>query len=388
MAGKVCSTRRRCAALHNGLASRATDTQKPTKTAQPPRKLARMGGGKLTVFTNSTLQKERLREERKRKSDAVKQQAQKKLLKAMRDAPHWDTDAYAQATTCTRTAAFWMNDVEKHIVSKVPKTPWKEVVLIFPDGSGKKVFASESKFQNAVFRLGLLRSVLPEPMMRSFRNVDEEERAVYFDALPGSKQLRPEDVVERAAYGKAFRVADAAHFGLEVLSPHTDYDALGDEFGRLSTKESTLAEALLHGVVAQYLAGAGDISISDFAVSPDRCTLCMFDAADEAPDAWHRPVRPFVEEVWARPLPKKCALHDYLQAFLHTEAGHDAARSLVQSTEDALREALRQCTDDPVCNYDERRVSLVRRSCRLFAALSMAAKSPPMLLRAEEGAVA
>jgi hypothetical protein len=347
-----------------------------------------MGGGELTVFTNSTLQKERLREERKRKSEAVNLPAQKKPLKSMRADAVWDADAYAQATTCTRTTAFWMNDVEKHIVSKVPKTAWKEVVLIFPDGSGKKVFASESKFQNAVFRLGLLRSVLPEPMMRSFRNVVEEERAVYFDALPGSKQLRPEDVVERTAYGKTFRIADAAHFGLEVLSPNTDYDALGDEFGRLSANKSALAEALLHGVVAQYLAGAGDISISDFAVSPDRCTLCMFDAADEAPNAWHRPVRPFVEEVWARPLPKKCALHYYLQAFLNTEKGHDAARSLVQSTEDALRGALWQCADDPVCNYDERRTSLVRRSCRLFAALSMAAKSPPLLLKAAEGAVA
>ena len=268
-------------------------------------------------------------------------------------------------------AEFWMPDMQTRLVAKVPRTSRKEVVLLQNDGSGCKVFPTRAKFEHAIFQLELLRAVLPEPMLRSFGTADPKTLTLHFAALPGSKPICQDAVYERRAYGQTFRVATQASFGTQIFTPQTDYAALAKELGSRSGNANHLVESLLCGAVAQYLVGAGDISMLDFAVVPDRSGLCMFDAADPAADDFRKPVKPFVDELWARPLQRTCSLRAFLEGFLQSDGGLQSARDIVLRHEQGLADALKQRRDDPCCDYYDRASRVMQRSCRLLASLSL-----------------
>lgn len=267
--------------------------------------------------------------------------------------------------------AFWMPDMHSRLVAKVPRTSRKEVVLLQNDGSGCKIFPTQAKFEHAVSQLELLRRVLPEPMMRSFGRDDPETRTLHFEALPGAKQICQDAVYERKAYGQTFRVANEASFGTQILTPQTDYAALAKELGSRLGNANYLVESLICGVVAQYLVGVGGISMLDFAVAPDRSALCMFDAADPAADNFQRPIKPFVDELWERPLHRTCSLRAFLEGFLQSDGGLQRARDIVLGHEQGLADALKQRSDHTHCDNYDRASRVMQRSCRLLASLSL-----------------
>ena len=109
----------------------------------------------------------------------------------------------------------------------------------------------------------------------------------------------------------------------------------------------------------------------DFAVVPDRSGLCMFDAADPAADDFRKPVKPFVDELWERPLQRTCSLRAFLEGFLQSDGGLQRARDFVLHHEQGLVNALNQRRDHPHCDYYNRASRVMQRSCRLLASLSL-----------------
>ena len=278
--------------------------------------------------------------------------------------------------------SFWMKDVDTKVVAKVPRTAKKEVVLLNNDGSGKKVFPTREKFDHAVSQLKLLCRVIPNAMICSFGNADPQTLSVPFSALPGSTPLKTDAIHFRTAYGTRFQVAGDAAFGTEVLTSRTNYTALAEELAQRSGNKNYLVEMLVRGAVAQYLVGAGDISMLDFAVAPDRSGICMFDAADPGTDDFKKPILFFVDEVWARPLSQACSLRAFLTAHLDTQAGRSEVRTIVLETEDALARAIVENSEsDPQTCLDSV-CRLERRACRLVAALSLSSDIPALYFSA------